>query len=80
MYMSMFTYTDMCTRTYKHTCTPLHMYTHFTPFSKLVSWISLPPPPHPSYICHMTLCAYAVVLYPRIIPVFSGMTKKPMPR
>ncbi len=43
--MSMFTYTNMCTRTYKHTCTPLHMYTHFTPFSKLVSWISLPPSP-----------------------------------
>ncbi len=64
---------------HKHVYTYAHVHTLHTLLQASQLDFSTPPP-HPSYVCHMTLCACAVVLYPRIIPLFSGMTKKPMPR
>jgi hypothetical protein len=77
-YMYIYMHTNMHMYIYMHTDMHAHVHTLHTILQ--ASQLDFSPPPHPSYICHMTLCACAVVLYPRIIPLFSEMTKKPMPR
>ncbi len=61
-YMHIYMHTNMHMYIYKHTYMHAHvLYTHFTPFSKLVSWISLPPPPF-LHLSHdsMRMCSCVV--------------------
>jgi hypothetical protein len=78
-YMHIYMHTNMHMYIYKHKYMHAHVHTLHTILQASQLDFSTPPP-HLSYICHMTLCACAVVLYPRIIPLFSEMTKKSMPR
>jgi hypothetical protein len=85
------TCTCTCTRTCTHACTRIRMYMHTSVHMymhihanvhahkyvhvHIHAHVHATPPP--SYICHMPLWACAVVLYPRIIPLFSGMLRNP---